>query len=216
MSNLIEYAKREFLKLGYKPIAECDDDPDKWIQENVLELLEVFSKQGHSGSSAPYAINMFKKLANFEPLAPIMCSDDEWNTDDLSITMPPPSNESYQNNRCYSIFKNGKDGKPYYGDAIVWKNQNGNTFTGSAFNSKRERIKSSQIIKKIPFYPKTFYIDVIEQEIAPDDFESFIKDETQLKKVWKYYEHQETPSYIRFLKLKTIKELNDTIYNISE
>jgi len=32
MSNLIEHAKREFLKLGYLPIEECEDDPNKWIQ----------------------------------------------------------------------------------------------------------------------------------------------------------------------------------------
>ena len=73
----IEHAKREFLKLGYKPIEDCEDDPDKWIQENVLELLEVFVNQGHSGSSAPYVINLFKKLANQDPIAPIMCTDDE-------------------------------------------------------------------------------------------------------------------------------------------
>lgn len=36
--DLIEHAKREFLKLGYKPIEECEDDPDKWIQESVLGL----------------------------------------------------------------------------------------------------------------------------------------------------------------------------------
>lgn len=196
MSNLINHAKRELLKLGYKLIEECDDDPDKWIQENVLELLEVFSKQGHSGFSAPYVINLFKKLANFEPVTPIMCTDDEWNE---------VGNNQYQNNRCSAVFKNSTNGKPYYLDAIVWRNQNGNTFTGRVFNSKRERIKSSQTIK-IPFTPKTFYVDVIDYEIAPDDWESYIKDETQLKEVWKYYEQQETTSYLRYKKLKQINE----------
>ena len=203
MSNLIEYAKREFLKLGYKPIEECENDPDKWTQENVLELLEVFSKQGHSGSSAPYTISMFKKLANFDPIAPIMCTDDEWN--DVS-SIGGINDNTFQNNRCGSVFKQGKDGKSYYLDAIIWKNQNGVGYTGSSFNSKKERIFSRQYIK-IPFQPKSFYIDRIDYEIAPDDWESYIKDESQLKKVWKYYEHQETPTYLRLKKLRKINEL---------
>ena len=182
-----------------------ETDITKWIQENVLELLEVFSKQGHSGSSAPYTINMFKKLANFDPIAPIMCTDDEWN--DVGEF---GNDDTFQNNRCGSIFKQGKNGKPYYLDAIIWKNQNGTTYTGSSFNSKRERILSRQYIK-LPFQPKSFYIDRIDYEIAKDNWESYIKDENQLKEVWKYYERQETPTYIRLLKLK---QINDSIYNI--
>lgn len=33
----------------------------------VMELIEVFSKQGHSGMSAPIVADLFKKLANYEP-----------------------------------------------------------------------------------------------------------------------------------------------------
>ena len=66
-------------------------------KKNVLELLEVFSKQGHSGSSADYVINLFKKLASYEPVALIMCTNDEWNKidDDMNI---------YQNNRCNAVY----------------------------------------------------------------------------------------------------------------
>lgn len=198
--SIIEHAKREFLKLGYKPIEECEDDPNKWIQESVLELLEVFAKQGHSGFSAPYAIYYFEKLAKQEPIAPIMCTDDEWN--DISDASDEPD---FQNNRCSAVFKHGENGKPYYLQAIVWKNQNGITFTGSVRNSKGERITSHQHIK-IPFTPKTFYIDVFDYE-TEDDTVHFIQDESQLKEVWKYYEHQETPSYIRYKKLKEIQKL---------
>lgn len=201
MSNLIEHAKREFLKLGYKPIEESENDPDKWIQENILELLEVFSKQGHSGSSAPYVIEYFRKLAAFDPIAPILCTDDEWN-DVGSLG----DDDTYQNNRCSAIFKQGINGKPYYIDAIIWRNQKGHTYTGRVFNSRNEKITSRQYIK-IPFRPKSFYIDVIDYEIKTDDWESYIKDESQLKDVWKYYEHQETKSYIRKQKLDKINEL---------
>lgn len=204
--NSIDKAKNEFLKLGYKPIEEYDqDNPDRWIQENVLELLEVFSKQGHSGFSAAYVINLFSKLAKHEPLTPIMCTDDEWS--DINKEMDA---DIYQNNRCSAVFKNGKNGKPYYLDAIVWRNQKGVTFTGTVLNSKKEKIYSHQTIKMqsepktFYFEPKSFYIDVIEEETS-DDWVTYIKDDIQLKKVWKYYEHQETPSYLRYKKLKSLE-----------
>lgn len=171
MSNLVEHAKREFKALGYKPIEECEDDPNKWIQESVLELLEVFSKQGHSGMSAPFAIGYFEKLAMFKPLAGITGEDSEWNYCD----------GTYQNNRLSSVFKQQKNGRPYYLDAIVWKSQNGCTFTG-----KVEDISSRQYIKSFPFTDKTFYIDVIESEN-----ETKIKDRNQLKPVFEYYDKYE-------------------------
>ena len=196
MGNLVEHAKRELLKLGYKPIDECKDEPEKWMQENILELLDVFSKQGHSGSSASYVINYFTKLANFNTISPIMCTDDEWNdvgTDDGKIL--------YQNSRCSAVFKISMFGKPYYLDAIVFVDKKHTSYTGSAFNNKNERIKSSQTIK-LPFTPKTFYVDVI--DIGDD--KHHIKDESQLKEVWKYYEHQETKSYARLKKLRILDE----------
>jgi len=200
--STIEHAKREFLKLGYKPVEECEDGPNKWIQENVLELLEVFSKQGHSGFSAPYVINLFKKLAAQEPASPITCTDDEWN--DIS-GYGGPNDISFQNNRCSAVFKNSKDGKPYYLDAIVWVDQNNNSFTGNSVkNSKNERFNSSQTIK-LPFEPKTFYINVIEHELPNGDSVTYIKDESQLKEVWEYYEKPETLSVLR---LKKLNQLN--------
>lgn len=55
-----DHAEREFRALGYKPVDQ-EEGPNKWIQENVMELLEVFSKQGHSGMSAPVCVRYFEK-----------------------------------------------------------------------------------------------------------------------------------------------------------
>jgi hypothetical protein len=96
VSNLVEHAKRELLVLGYKPIDEEEDGPNKWMQESVLKLLHVFSEQGHSGSSAPYCVNLFKKLALFEPLGPLTGEDSEW----CEI-----ADGVFQNKRCSHIFK---------------------------------------------------------------------------------------------------------------
>lgn len=181
MSNYIDHAKQEFKAVGYTPLDQKQEaGPNKWIQENIFELLEVFGKQGHSGASAPQCVRMFEKLANFKPLTPIKCTDDEWGE--------TISNEDhYQNKRLFSVFKEGKDGKPYYLDAITWKTQKGFTYTGSAFDGKGNVVKSRQFIK-LPFTPKTFVIDVIEKEIKKDDWEFYIKDDSQLDEVYKYYE----------------------------
>lgn len=171
-SNYIKHAKREFVALGYD-LDDKEEGPNKWIMENVFELLAVFDKQGHSGSSAPYCANMFKKLALFEPLGPITCEDSEWH--EVGI-------DAFQNNRCSAVFKQGKDGKPYYLDAIVWRTQNGTTYAGHA-----EEVASRQYIR-LPFTPKTFYVDVIEHETAPDAWDFTIKDRSQLIPVFEYYD----------------------------
>jgi len=42
MNNLIKHAKREFIALDYKPVEELkNNDPNRWIQENVFELLNT-------------------------------------------------------------------------------------------------------------------------------------------------------------------------------
>ena len=190
----VEHAKKEFLHAGYKPIEEEEDGPNKWIQENVLELLEVFAKQGHSGSSANYAVSCFSKLALQKPLTSIKCTDDEWN----DVSKATDGREMFQNNRLSSVFKEGNDGKPYYLDAIVWQGEDDyDAFTGSV-----EKVCSRQYIK-LPFTPKTFYIDVTrelydkekhkgrEDEVVScgnGDYVYSIKDREQLKEVFEYYE----------------------------
>lgn len=179
--NLIEHAKSELLALGYTPASDNLADIDKRIQENILELIEVFSEQDHSGHSAAYCLKMFARLADFKPLSPITCEDREW-----SEVREDEGKKFYQNNRLSSVFKEG-DSKPYYIDAIVWRNQEGVAYTGGALDSKGNRISSSQNIR-LPFTPKTFYIDVIEKEIAKDDWEFYVKHEEDLDQVWEYYE----------------------------
>ena len=180
-SNLVTHAKREFKVLGYKPVEECTDEedgPNKWIQENVIELLEVFSKQGHSGSSAPYVASMFKKLALFEPIAALTGDDNEWNNNiDPGV---------FQNNRCSAVFKDVPDSKPYYLDALIWKTQNDGSFSGTAYLPDGTPVKSRQFIS-FPFIPKSFAIDVIEEEISKDDWLFKVKDSKQLDEALAYF-----------------------------
>lgn len=111
-SNYILHAKREFLAMGYD-LNEKEEGPNKWIMENIFALLNEFSKQGHSGSSAPYCVRAFAKLALFEPLAPLTGEDSEWS--DVSHGGDP----QWQNNRCSHVFKSA-NGTAYDIDGYVF------------------------------------------------------------------------------------------------
>ena len=190
MSNLVKHAKRE---LEFAGLFDKDSDYDGMAGRAVMELVKVFAKQGHSGMSASLVRNLFNKVADFKPLTPITCEEEEWSN---GIS----GNDTFQNKRCSAVFKEGKDGKPYYIDAIVFRGQNGSCFTGSSVKLKNgDTIKSGQFIK-LPFTPKTFYIDVIETEWHKDKktgkltkqdgggwWTSVVKDESQLKEVFEYY-----------------------------
>jgi hypothetical protein len=101
VSNLKFHAQNEFVAAGW-----CDengvfkDEMQQAICEHVLKLLEVFSEEGHSGSSAPYAINLFSTLAKFKPIAPLTGEDWEW-VDVAEYNGSP----LWQNKRCSSVFK---------------------------------------------------------------------------------------------------------------
>lgn len=49
------------------------------INKNILEIIEVFSNQGHSGFSAGYAISVLERLLRYKPLTPLTGEPDEWN-----------------------------------------------------------------------------------------------------------------------------------------
>jgi hypothetical protein len=116
MSNLIKHAEAEFKAAGWvDENGKFNDEMQEMICKHVLKLIEIFSEEGHSGSTAPYAINMFKRLANFKPIAPLTGEDWEWH--DVSEYS---GRTTYQNRRCSSVFKDGKDGEAYNIDGKVF------------------------------------------------------------------------------------------------
>lgn len=187
--SLIEHAKMELQIAG---AFDKDSDYQGAIGEAVMELIEVFSKQGHSGMSASYVAGLFHKLAKYEPLVPITGKDEEWS----DVRDLGDGKSWYQNKRCSAIFKDGKDGRPYYIDAIIKRDQRGVTWTGRAWLSSQDWVNSDRTkmigskcyIKSFPFTPKSFYIDVRDVEVEKDDWESFVVDTKQLDEVKEYYD----------------------------
>jgi hypothetical protein len=115
--NLVRHTVNEFTVLGnFK-----ETGPNNWIAHNVLDLVRVFATQGHSGSSAPFAIELFRKAANFDPLGPITGGASEW----VEVC-----NGMWQNRRCSHVFKDSVDGPAYDSQAVIFEEPNGGRFIG--------------------------------------------------------------------------------------
>jgi hypothetical protein len=136
------HAKGEFRAAGWTDEGgKFDCEWQELLCNQVLELLDIFSKHGHSGSSAPYAINLFKTLAAFEPIVPLTGQAFEWNE----------VGGYWQNNRCSHVFK-GKDGRAYDSTGKIFRESNGACYTS----------RESRVYIEFPYTPKAKYIDVKE------------------------------------------------------
>ncbi len=192
MSRLISHARTEFSILEKKY-------PDAIVLEfkdEIISLCDKFGNSGQSGGSAPYVckiiVDALEKLMMFQTISPLTGEEEEWfdtgHSED-GVTM-------YQNVRNSAVFKDGEDGCPYYIDAVVKKTQSGMCWSGWFWESKKDYLSGNKIlmvgpacyIKEFPFTPKTFYIDVIEEEVTKDDWECYMVDPGQLKEVWQYYD----------------------------
>jgi hypothetical protein len=133
---------------------EYCDEMQGMICDHVLKLLDVFADEGHSGSSAPYAVNLFKTLAMFEPIVPLTGEDWEWTLLDYGV------DPKWQNKRCGRVFKDA-DGRAYDIDGIVfydWFEDENHEIHKSHFTSKESRVYVT-----FPYTPKTEYREWVEK-----------------------------------------------------
>ena len=107
MSKLVDYAKDELKRIGMIDSGEPYND---LATKAILDLIELFDSQGHSGFSAPYVINTFSRLAMFKPLSPLTGKDDEWN--DVG--------DGFLQNKRYSAVFKYKDGIAYNSEGKVF------------------------------------------------------------------------------------------------
>lgn len=201
MTNTQKFAKRELDILA----ATVPDAIVTPFAKEILALCEAFGKSGQSGGSAPYTASaiaqVVKKLCLQEPICDVTGHENEW----VDVSEMSDGEILWQNSRCSGLFKY-PDGKLSYVDAIVWKGEEDwDTFTGRVYIDEKnfELIGSSQFAR-LPFKPKTFYIDVVRVPINKEEAESrnlhyiedgfgecyytVLKDPKQLDKVFKYYD----------------------------
>lgn len=119
MSNLNHY-KSELQRAG---LLNEKSVYDGMLGNAVLELVEVFTKQGHSGASAHMTVDIFNKLINENILTPLTGDDSEW----CEITREN-GKPLYQNNRRSSVFKDDKEAYDIDGGPI-FKDIKGGTYT---------------------------------------------------------------------------------------
>ena len=129
MSNLVEYAKAELARI------DSDDKMQKLMNKHIIDMVELFAEEGHSGFSASYAIEQLERLLRFLPLTELTGEDDEWN--EYSVG-------EYQNKRCSTVFKD-KTGA-YDINGYVFSDDGGETWYTNR--------KSRKYIK-FPYYPPT-------------------------------------------------------------
>ena len=109
--GLVNYAESELDRIGMTD----DGDMNGMMRKHILHMVKEFADEGHSGFSANYALQCLEKLLKFKPLSPLTGEDDEW-SEVTQISGYP----HYQNKRCGSVFKNGKDGEAYDIDGKVF------------------------------------------------------------------------------------------------
>jgi hypothetical protein len=150
MSNYEKHAFTEFKAAGWlNEDGTYIDEMQGMICDHVLKLLKVFDGEGHSGSSAPYAINLFSKLAKFETVAPLTGEDWEWN--EVSERM---GSKCWQNTRDSRVFKDD-DGKAYFIEGKVFWEWSG---TKEDPYKSHYTCRESRVYVEFPYTPKTEYV----------------------------------------------------------
>lgn len=155
MNNYQIHAQNEFKAAGWlNNDGTFKNKMQEKICKHVLKLLDVFHEEGHSGSSALYAIRLFSMLAKFEPLVPLTGEDWEWNE---------VGSDMWQNKRCSHVFKDANrfDGQAYDINGIVFYDYH----TDEDGNKAKSYFTSGDSAKPItfPYTPTTEYQERIEE-----------------------------------------------------
>lgn len=160
MSNLHSHALMEFKAAKWlDDEGKYSDEMQEAICAHVLKLLDVFAEEGHSGSTAPYAVNMFKKLAMFEPLVPLTGEDWEWTE---------VHEGCFQNKRCSRVFKQADrfNGQAYDIDARVFYEWNEREldpdeegYPGKSRFKSHYTCRESMVPVTFPYTPSTEYVE---------------------------------------------------------
>ena len=121
--SLVQYAESELDRIGMID----DGDMNGMMRKHLIHMVHEFAEEGHSGFSANYALQCLHKLLKFKPLSPLTGEDDEWH--EVSERSGYPH---FQNKRCSSVFKDGKNGEAYDIDGkVFWewvRDEDGNPY----------------------------------------------------------------------------------------
>ena len=152
--SMVEFAENELNLL----LNTCTDDEaknmQKVINKDILDIIKLFSEQGHSGFSAHYSMNILKRLMDYKPLSAITDDESEWTKLDYDEDL------AYQCKRCPSLFKD-KNGRVYNVEGRVFSDDNGHTW----YTNGNSRIYV-ELPYTVPDKPEYVVIDNMQQRNA--------------------------------------------------
>ena len=151
MSSIVEFTKSELDRIGMTE--DNEHEINRFMREHLIHMVEEFSKAGHSGFLASYALNSLTKLLNWEPLSPLTGDESEW----TYIATLGDNDMQYQNNRCSRVFK-GSDGRAYdiEGKVFVEECVDGDGVTRESSYTSSD----SRVYVDFPYTPTTEYVRV--------------------------------------------------------
>lgn len=121
-SALYEYAKKELERIEKGCKDEESLSMQQAIDKNILELINVFSNQHHSGFTATYVIDILQRLLHYKPLTSLTGEDDEWE----DVTSYGYNTPTFQNKRCSAVFKDDKGA--YWVEGKIFSSDLGHTW----------------------------------------------------------------------------------------
>lgn len=139
--NLYSHAQREL-----SVALPTDGDMNDMMTTDVLEMIQLFGTQGHSGMSASYAAGLISDLLAFKPLSPLTGAEDEWTALEYCDDM------AWQNKRCSHVFRRA-DGTAYDSTGRLFEEPNGLRYQGSG----------SQVDITFPYTPT---VEIVKREYA--------------------------------------------------
>lgn len=174
----------------------------EWDNDND-EYGELMSTQLHDIKEMVLALseehrNDLITLLNHDNLTPLTLEDDEWENvssfwgDDIP---------RFQNNRKFSIFKDGVDGRPYSVADIICIDDNDEVYTRRAFVIDGKEYSLKLFPKDVNDTPDV-YVKVYSREEGDEHFVYF-KSDKEIEKITKYYDIE----YIEYNKERMIDEL---------
>lgn len=165
VSNIVDYAKNELDLLG-----RDEDGIQDSVNKNILDIIEIFAEQGHSGFTAGYVLGMLERLLRWKPIKPLTGEEDEWNE-------PNKLGRHRQNKRCGSVFLD-ENGIATDLDEFMVSDNGGITW----FSTNKFERTPITFPYTPPVHPRKIYIEYTDEE--NNKFDVITDDQERIKALY--------------------------------
>ena len=146
--GLLEFAQSE-LELLEK---SCGDDEEalkmqKMVTRDVMQIVQTFVEQQHSGFSAGYMLNILERILRYKPISALSGADDEW------VDCSQFGIDDMQNKRCPAVFKR-PDGTAYWVEGKIFSDDGGKSWYTSGYS----RVDITFPFE-VPLHSENIYVD---------------------------------------------------------